>query len=305
MAQCVRILNFPIMERPNYYAVLSAEVRYDTRLEASAKLLYAEITALTNKTGECFAKNEYFSGLYSVDERTIRRWKKSLEDCGYITNHYGRTKLSVSLEKADNFVQFSEKVDKNVRESGQKCPDATYSVFNNTLINSYSYENEKEQEEKKRLEMENRKTEKCYTVEDVESRIRVQNVLDEFWYKLGTLDDLRTNIAEMLNHYAESGKSIPANLAESRIKSWLKPKWETEEDRDELKKATKMRQKRAERIETIKGAQEHKKNDGDALSFDFDTIPEDIKARVLEMAKKEMETSEKWKKIRLSETARK
>ena len=46
------------MENPNYYAILSAEVRYDNRLRPNVKLLYAEITALCNMNMECFASNK-------------------------------------------------------------------------------------------------------------------------------------------------------------------------------------------------------------------------------------------------------
>ena len=70
--------------KPNYYAILTAEVRYDNRLSANEKLLFAEITALSNKTGECWASNSYFAGLYNKDNRTIRRWVSHLADLGYI-----------------------------------------------------------------------------------------------------------------------------------------------------------------------------------------------------------------------------
>ena len=71
-------------ENPNYYSILPADVRYDKRLTPNAKLLYAEITALINMNGKCFATNSYFSNLYNVDARTITRWISSLVKCGYI-----------------------------------------------------------------------------------------------------------------------------------------------------------------------------------------------------------------------------
>ena len=76
------------MEQPNYYAIISAEVRYDKNLTAHAKLLYAEITALLNMNGECFATNRYFSKLYSKSIVTISKWIKELIVNGYISTTY-------------------------------------------------------------------------------------------------------------------------------------------------------------------------------------------------------------------------
>ena len=76
------------MKQPNYYAVISAEVRYDKNLTANAKLLYAEITALLNMNGECFATNKYFSELYGKSIVTISKWIKELIVNGYISSSY-------------------------------------------------------------------------------------------------------------------------------------------------------------------------------------------------------------------------
>ena len=75
-------------QQPNYYAIISAEVRYDKNLTANAKLLYAEITALLNMNGECFATNKYFSNLYGKSVVTISKWISELISNGYVSSIY-------------------------------------------------------------------------------------------------------------------------------------------------------------------------------------------------------------------------
>ena len=69
---------------PNYYAIIPAEIRYDSQLSANEKLMYGEITALANNTGECWASNAYFANLYNKDIRTITRWISHLIKLGFI-----------------------------------------------------------------------------------------------------------------------------------------------------------------------------------------------------------------------------
>ena len=45
--------------KPSYWAVLPAAVRYDPKIPASAKLLYAEISSLTDGRGFCWASNAF------------------------------------------------------------------------------------------------------------------------------------------------------------------------------------------------------------------------------------------------------
>lgn len=71
-------------EKPSYYSILTADVRYNKKLNASEKLLFSEITALSNKYGYCVAGNGYFSKLYNVSDRSVTRWIKHLKECGYL-----------------------------------------------------------------------------------------------------------------------------------------------------------------------------------------------------------------------------
>ena len=75
-------------DRPNYYAVIPAEVRYNEKLNSSQKLFYGEITALTFKTGECWASNNYFARLYKISPSLISNWLKALENEKLITIEY-------------------------------------------------------------------------------------------------------------------------------------------------------------------------------------------------------------------------
>ena len=68
----------------NYYAVIPSFIRYDPDLKANAKLLYGEITALSNDKGYCWATNDYFAKLYNVSKRSVIEWIQSLAKKGYI-----------------------------------------------------------------------------------------------------------------------------------------------------------------------------------------------------------------------------
>lgn len=72
------------MDNPNYYAILPASVRYDETLTDFAKILFAEITALSNKYGFCTASNGYFAELYKRNVSTISETISELQKRGYL-----------------------------------------------------------------------------------------------------------------------------------------------------------------------------------------------------------------------------
>ena len=111
----------PEAAKPAFWAVLPAAVRYDEELPPNAKLLYAEISSLTDRRGYCYASNEYFMRLYSLSERTIRRLISELARLGYISIVDGdggkdRRKIYAGVNP------LAHNPDKNVREPGQNLP---------------------------------------------------------------------------------------------------------------------------------------------------------------------------------------
>lgn len=78
------VITMDIEQQANYYAVIPAPVRYNKKLKYPERLLYGEITALSNRYGYCFASNKYFASLYDVVPETVSRWISHLKECGYI-----------------------------------------------------------------------------------------------------------------------------------------------------------------------------------------------------------------------------
>jgi len=71
-------------EKPGYWAVIPAAVRYDEELKPSARLLYAEISARTNAKGYCWTTNETFADLFGLSVGTVSRLISQLEKKGYV-----------------------------------------------------------------------------------------------------------------------------------------------------------------------------------------------------------------------------
>lgn len=137
------------MNNKGYYAIIPANVRYDVRLTANAKLLYGEITALCNDKGYCWARNSYFADLYGKTETSISQWISSLVDCGYVTRQLqykeGTKQIQARyLKLIDNPIQeilptsprkLKEGTQENLMTSPRKLNDPTQEnlIVNNTI----------------------------------------------------------------------------------------------------------------------------------------------------------------------------
>ena len=132
-------------ERPNYYAIIPANVRYDKEITPNAKLLYAEITSLCNEKGYCWANNEYFANLYNVSKISISKWISQLEQNGYIeTEIVYKEGTKQILNRYIRIVKYpiKEKFNTPIKEKFKDNNININNTFNNININNNMVKNE-------------------------------------------------------------------------------------------------------------------------------------------------------------------
>lgn len=125
-----------LIEQPNYYSIIPANVRYDKRLIPSAKLLYGEITALSNQKGYCWASNNYFMKLYGVSRNTVQSWLKSLEDYGYIARQVSYKEGSKEIDTRSLRILGHPSPENLATPSPKNVTDNTTSINNTININN-------------------------------------------------------------------------------------------------------------------------------------------------------------------------
>jgi len=72
---------------PTFFAIIPLEILEDINLSANSKLLYAEICALSRRSGKCFATNEYIAKRLGLSKRTIPTLLKELKERELISVH--------------------------------------------------------------------------------------------------------------------------------------------------------------------------------------------------------------------------
>ena len=126
------------MKQPNYYAIISAEVRYDKDLTANAKLLYAEISALLNMNGECFATNKYFAELYGKSIVTISKWVNELISKGYISSYYSYKEGTKEIDR-----RYLSILKGGIKENAKGGIKENFKDNNTSINNNITYSNNK------------------------------------------------------------------------------------------------------------------------------------------------------------------
>lgn len=109
---------------PGYTALLPPAVRYDKELKPAAKLLYAEISAMADVTGFCWATNRYLGALMGLTKRSVQMLLTALEERGYIMIETLRNEKNAVTERrlyiTDAGLMRLPPVTKNTHPPGEK-----------------------------------------------------------------------------------------------------------------------------------------------------------------------------------------
>lgn len=227
----------------SYYAIIPANVRYDKRLSANAKLLYGEITALCNEKGYCWARNKYFADLYEVSDRSIRSWISKLIEYGYIKSEIKYADGSKEVETRllylpESTTPISGGPEKNFRRGTEEIFRDNNTNNNNTNINISKKEIYKERNEGKREnEISDDSNLPCTENSDTEKTVH------------GSPDNNTGNICEKsINNGNSNNKEIVTNKKVDNNKNTLLI---TGENPKERKKSSAKRKKEGETFSSI------------------------------------------------------
>lgn len=194
-----------------YFAIIPANVRYDSDLTPNAKLLYGEITALCNEKGYCWATNAYFSELYGVSKVSIGKWISQLVEKQYLYSeivYKEGTKEILGRYLTISNASIKEKLNRGIKENLKGNQSLTNNKLNtnklntNNTNNSLSKDNSLPVLEKKLIKKPTKKEQLYYSL--------VNEVLVKS--KLNSKDIIRDLLIRWLNSLKEINK-LPSSIS--------------------------------------------------------------------------------------------
>lgn len=195
----------------SYYAIIPANIRYDTSVTPNAKLLYGEITALCNERGYCWANNEYFANLYGVSKKTISTWISQLREKGYIVSEIVYKEGSKEIK--DRYLRIcAYPIEENVNTPMEEKVKDNNTIINNTINNT---SNKKEK----------KKTEFDVLIESYTENLNLRSTIYEFIKMRKAIKAPMTSNAlklmlNKLNKLSDNDSTKIAIIEQSIMNSW-------------------------------------------------------------------------------------
>lgn len=88
------------------YIKIPEQIAHDSKIKPIARLLYGEIDGLAQKSGYCYASNEFFASEYGCSTFAISRYINELVKAGYVrVSVVGRQRRICLTERANSLAQ--------------------------------------------------------------------------------------------------------------------------------------------------------------------------------------------------------
>jgi hypothetical protein len=145
-------------ENPNYYSIITADVRYSKDLSCFEKLLYSDITALTNKNGYCNASNKYFAKVFNKTVRSITQAISNLVKHEFLESVLIKDDSNVIIERKLYLVSkiaipVVKNCDRGIEKNCGRGIEKNYQYNNTSSINNINTEYKKNINTKKTLDL--------------------------------------------------------------------------------------------------------------------------------------------------------
>lgn len=132
------------MPKNNGYAICFNEWIFDNKIRNELSLLLL-ISSLTAEKGYCFASNKYFAELFKLNEVSISRKIKKLENLGHIKIDYEKRGCEIKVRfirltkmLTDDYQKCKSTINKNVKENNISINNTSIDNYNPLLYDNYN-----------------------------------------------------------------------------------------------------------------------------------------------------------------------
>lgn len=107
------------MTEERTFLKLDGVMKNKESIPPSGRIIYAEVCALAQKEGYCYASNKYFSSVYHLSIQSVSRLLNALKKQGFLEISYGKDERGYRRRFMKSKVETS--VLKTLNASSQKC----------------------------------------------------------------------------------------------------------------------------------------------------------------------------------------
>ena len=207
------------MDRKFKGVFIPREIWENKDISSTEKLLWGEIWSLSDNKEWCFASNKHFSVFLGVQVRHMQKLLSNLEKMKFITissNEFWQRRIyTYDTKDTPPVINDTPPVINDTPPVINDTHIYNTLYWSSTLLYSSSYSSVEKEEEKF-----------ICSVEELKNYLPWKKIQDEIPYK-----DIEREMVDFFIHHEDKNKKIPKSTVSLRFGHWLKPKFESDQDR--------------------------------------------------------------------------